>query len=83
MSDMVIKLAEQSYLLKGVAKQIAENLLTEINQISALSPFRQMSTKRGYYVGAKMTNCGDLGWVSDNKGYRYTCLLYTSPSPRD
>ena len=74
MSDMVIKLAEQSYLLKGVAKQIAENLLTEINQISALSPFRQMSTKRGYYVGAKMTNCGDLGWVSDNKGYRYTAI---------
>lgn len=74
MSDTVIKLAEQSYLLKGVAQPIAENLLTEITHITGLSPFRQMSTKSGYYVGAKMTNCGDLGWVSDHKGYRYTAI---------
>lgn len=71
MPENVIKLAEQSYLLKGAVRSIAKELIREITHIVDVSPFRQMSTKGGHYVGAKMTNCGNLGWVSDNKGYRY------------
>ncbi len=74
MPKSMIKIAEQSYLLKGAIDAIAESVLREITDITEQSPLRQMQTKGGHYVGAKMTNCGDYGWVSDNRGYRYTTL---------
>lgn len=35
------------------------------------SPLRHMETTRGFKMSAAMSNCGELGWVSDRKGYRY------------
>ncbi|WP_320165619.1 DNA oxidative demethylase AlkB [Methylophaga sp.] len=70
----MIKISDQSYLVKGAIKTQADELLTEIDRIISSSPLRQMQTKRGHYVGAKMTNCGEWGWVSDKKGYRYSRL---------
>jgi alkylated DNA repair protein (DNA oxidative demethylase) len=60
-----------SLLLKGFATTVAAELLQDIDAITAQSPLRQMTTRRGYKMSAQMTNCGQLGWVSDSKGYRY------------
>ncbi len=35
------------------------------------APLRHMETTRGFKMSAAMSNCGELGWVSDRKGYRY------------
>ena len=46
--------------------------------------------RTGQPMSVVLSNFGELGWVTDKeRGYRYdpvhpkTCLLYTSPSPRD
>ena len=39
--------------------------------VAAEAPFRHMRTPGGRRIGVAMTNCGDLGWVSDRHGYRY------------
>jgi hypothetical protein len=36
------------------------------------SPFFTPITKTGTPFQYEMTNCGELGWVSDTQGYRYT-----------
>lgn len=78
------KISDQSYLIKGAVIEKADELITEINSITRSSPLRQMQTRRGHYLGAKMTNCGDLGWIGDDKGYRYSSLdpLTNQPWPR-
>jgi len=60
-----------SFLLKGFASAEAASLLVDITSIGTQSPLRHMTTRRGYQLAAQMTNCGQLGWVSDSKGYRY------------
>jgi alkylated DNA repair protein (DNA oxidative demethylase) len=60
-----------SFLLKGFATTLAAELLKDIDAIASQSPLRQMTTRRGYKMSAQMTSCGQLGWVSDSKGYRY------------
>src|SRR5690606_11290191 len=37
----------------------------------AAAPFRHMLTPGGLRMSAAMSNCGELGWVSDRRGYRY------------
>ncbi len=32
---------------------------------------RHMETRRGFVMSVAMTNCGQVGWVSDRLGYRY------------
>lgn len=61
----------RSFLLKGFASAEAASLLADINIITSQSPLRHMSTRRGHQMAAQMSNCGQLGWVSDTKGYRY------------
>lgn len=39
-------------------------------EIASVAPFAQARTKGGL-TSAAMTNCGDAGWWSDLKGYRY------------
>lgn len=48
------------------------NLLAPlIESICAAAPVRQMKTRRGQTIRVAMTNCGQVGWVSDSRGYRY------------
>jgi alkylated DNA repair protein (DNA oxidative demethylase) len=39
--------------------------------VTAASPFRHLVTPGGLRMSVAMTNCGELGWVSDRRGYRY------------
>ncbi|MFZ6746029.1 DNA oxidative demethylase AlkB [Undibacterium sp. JH2W] len=47
-------------------------LLDGIQQISSKHPFRQMRTPNGHRMSVAMTCCGEVGWVSDSDGYRYS-----------
>jgi len=41
-------------------------------QVVSKSPFRNMITPRGFRMSVAMSNCGQLGWVTDRTGYRYS-----------
>ena len=42
-----------------------------LTAISAASPFRHMTTPGGWAMSVALTNCGEVGWVTDRTGYRY------------
>jgi alkylated DNA repair protein (DNA oxidative demethylase) len=42
-----------------------------VERIDAAAPFRHLTTPGGHVMSVAMTNCGELGWVSDRRGYRY------------
>ncbi|MFA5683994.1 MAG: DNA oxidative demethylase AlkB [Lysobacteraceae bacterium] len=62
----------QAFALRGFALPQAEALLTAIDAIVARAPFRHMLTRNGFSLSVAMTNCGELGWISDRRGYRYS-----------
>lgn len=70
------------YSPQAIAEQ-AEAIVAAVNSVSAVSPFRVMHTQRGHTMSAQITNCGEWGWVSDRKGYRYTRIdpLNNNPWP--
>lgn len=61
-------------VLRGFALDAAAELLAEIGHIAALSPFRHLVTPGGKAMSVAMTNCGEVGWFSDRRGYRYTTV---------
>jgi len=60
--------------MRGFASNIAARLVTEVDGITAVAPFRNMVTPGGFRMSVGMTNCGRAGWVTDRKGYRYEPL---------
>jgi DNA oxidative demethylase len=64
-------LADGAVLLRGFALLDAEALLTGIEAVTAVAPFRNMVTPGGFTMSVAMTNCGPAGWVTDRSGYRY------------
>ncbi|TXH06411.1 MAG: DNA oxidative demethylase AlkB [Nevskiaceae bacterium] len=65
-------LADQTVLLRGRALADAGELLQALNAIVRAAPFRHMHTPGGFRMSVAMSNCGDWGWISDRRGYRYT-----------
>lgn len=65
---------EDALILRGFAAQQAPGLIHALAEIAAVSPFRHMSVRGGRRMSVAMTNCGPLGWVSDETGYRYDPL---------
>ena len=64
--------AENAFLLKRFANNM--DILAELQAIISAAPLRRMMTPMGFAMSAAMTNCGQLGWVADKKGYRYDTL---------
>ncbi len=64
-------LGENAFLLLGFARLAETELLAELARVIRQSPFRNMITPSGRRMSVAMTNCGELGWVSDRAGYRY------------
>ncbi len=58
-------------LLAGAAMSVETALLEALGEVIAGAPLRHMVTPGGHRMSVAMTNCGDLGWVSDHAGYRY------------
>lgn len=67
-------LGEGAMLLHRFVAPEAPGLLEEIAGIARVASFRQMVTPGGSAMSVAMTNCGELGWVSDRHGYRYDPL---------
>ncbi len=65
------RLAESAWLLRGFALDGASAVLSGIEQVAAAAPFRHLTTPGGFRMSVAMTNCGSVGWVSDQRGYRY------------
>jgi alkylated DNA repair protein (DNA oxidative demethylase) len=64
-------IGDGAVVLRGFAYARAGTLLAEVERMSTAAPFRQMITPGGYTMSVAMTNCGALGWVTDQRGYRY------------
>jgi alkylated DNA repair protein (DNA oxidative demethylase) len=56
-------------LLRGFAEP--ETLAPIVAALAKAAPFRFMTTRGGGRLAAAMTSCGDCGWVTDRRGYRY------------
>jgi alkylated DNA repair protein (DNA oxidative demethylase) len=60
--------------LPAFAVPVEQELLAAINAVATAAPFRHMLTPGGQHMSAAMTNCGEVGWVTDRRGYRYDRL---------
>ena len=61
-------------VLRGFALACEAALKRDVEAITAAAPFRHLITPGGFRMSVAMTNCGELGWVSDRRGYRYDPL---------
>ena len=68
------ELAEGAWLLRGFALTGEAALLSGMREVTAAAPVRNMVTPGGYRMSVAMTNCGELGWVTDRSGYRYDAV---------
>lgn len=68
------EIAPGAIVIRGLALTGETDLLDAIGNVAAESPFRHMMTARGFRMSVAMTNCGSLGWVSDQAGYRYDAI---------
>lgn len=66
-----VDLGPRAVLLRGFARASASELVAEIGATAAASPFRHMVTPGGWEMSVALTNCGQVGWVTERTGYRY------------
>jgi alkylated DNA repair protein (DNA oxidative demethylase) len=64
-------LAPGAVMLRGFALAAEAELKLAVAAVAAAAPFRNMKTPGGFTMSVAMTNCGRLGWVSTQRGYRY------------
>jgi DNA oxidative demethylase len=69
-----IVLGPRAVLLRGLALGRAPDLVAAIGAIAAVSPFRRMVVPGGWKMSVALTNCGQVGWVTDRTGYRYDTI---------
>lgn len=68
-------IAEGATLLRAfVSDEEAATLVAAIDTVLAQSPLRNMQTPGGFRMSVAMSNCGQFGWVTDRRGYRYQTL---------
>lgn len=67
-----VSLGEGGMVLRGFARGEASALIAAVDEVAAAAPFRNMITPGGFRMSVAMTNCGNAGWITDRKGYRYT-----------
>ncbi|MBZ2167491.1 DNA oxidative demethylase AlkB [Marinobacter sp. F4216] len=65
------RIVEGAVVLRGRACDSDRDLLDAIAMVARTAPFRHMLTPSGHTMSAAMTCCGQLGWVTDERGYRY------------
>lgn len=76
-----VVLGPQSVVLRGFALPVMDALLAGVDAVTAQAPFRHMETPGGYTMSVALTNCGQLGWTSDARGYRYARIDPLSGQP--
>jgi alkylated DNA repair protein (DNA oxidative demethylase) len=68
------RLGDGAAVLRGFALAEGEDLVAAIAEIAAAAPFRHMVTPGGFRMSVAMTSCGEAGWITDRRGYRYAAL---------
>lgn len=68
------RMGPDAVVLRGFALPAIPALLAAIHDIEVEAPFRHMMTPGGFTMSVALTNCGQLGWVTDRRGYRYSRL---------
>jgi len=56
-------------------------LLAELEGVLRAAPAAKVMTKTGGFTSAAITNCGEAGWWSDRRGYRYETTNPTTGVP--
>jgi alkylated DNA repair protein (DNA oxidative demethylase) len=74
-------IAAGAVVLRGFARRDSAALVAAVEAIAAAAPFRHMVTPGGWRMSAAMTSCGEVGWVTDKKGYRYAAADPTTGRP--
>jgi DNA oxidative demethylase len=64
-------LLDGAVVLRQFALADADVLLEGIDRVASEAPFRHVKTPGGHAMSAAMSCCGQLGWVTDSRGYRY------------
>ncbi|HEX4024000.1 MAG TPA: DNA oxidative demethylase AlkB [Steroidobacteraceae bacterium] len=75
------RLAEAAVVLRGFAAREADALPALLQPVLAAAPWRHMLTPGGLRMSVAMSNCGQVGWISDRRGYRYEALDPLSGQP--
>jgi alkylated DNA repair protein (DNA oxidative demethylase) len=70
--DELIPLDEGAALLKAHAAPQAGLIAAAVGAVIEAAPLRRMHTPGGRPMSVAMTSCGEYGWVSDRRGYRYS-----------
>jgi alkylated DNA repair protein (DNA oxidative demethylase) len=65
-------LYDGAVLLHGFALPDETAILAAVTDVIAQAPLRHLITPGGFRMSVAMTNCGEHGWFSDRRGYRYT-----------
>lgn len=65
------ELGPGAFVLRGFARSRLGTLQTDIDAVISQAPLRHWLTPGGKRMSVAMTNCGDVGWISDKMGYRY------------
>lgn len=68
------QIAPDAVILHGFARPTVSALLVDLKQIIIKAPLRHMLTPSGFIMSVAMTNCGQYGWISERKGYRYDSI---------
>ena len=66
------RIGEQSWVLRGFALPLLDQLLPTLDAILAAAPLRHMMTPGGFSMSVGTSSCGELGWITDRSGYRYS-----------
>jgi DNA oxidative demethylase len=78
-SSQAVQLKPDVWLFERAVDSQA--LRVAIDQVTAQAPLRHLQVASGQTMSAAMTNCGELGWYSDTKGYRYQTIDPVSGKP--
>lgn len=68
------QIGEQSWVLRGFALPVIDELLPALDGILAAAPLRHMMTPGGFSMSVGTSSCGALGWITDRSGYRYSAV---------
>ncbi|QEL55921.1 DNA oxidative demethylase AlkB [Chromobacterium paludis] len=77
----VERLSAGTVLLHGWACADDVRLVRAVDEVVALAPLRGMATPGGQAMSVITSSCGDWGWFSDRRGYRYSAVDPDSGRP--
>lgn len=67
-----LKIGNHSILEKGFLLPYDKEIFMAVKTVLKASYWNDIHTKSGKKMSIRITNCGDLGWFSDSKGYYYS-----------